>query len=79
MLRLATHSGCAYATPSTGNENSLPKVAVFTFAAVSAYSLVLVPSRARSLRFVYTPGRSVTPTVTEAFLVASVTLVALRR
>src|SRR6266436_6660748 len=77
-LRLATHSGCAYTAPSTVQEKSLPKLPVFTFAGASAYSCVLAPSRSRSLWYVYTPGKSVTPTVADALRVASVTLVAVR-
>src|SRR5215472_12392233 len=74
----ATHSGCAYTAPSTGHENSLPKVAVFTLAAVSAYSWALTPSRARSLCQVETAGRSVTPMVTDAWAPPPLTLVAVR-
>src|ERR1700674_2337601 len=37
-VAFATHSGCAYTAPSTVHEKSLPKLVVFTFAVVSAYS-----------------------------------------
>ena len=78
MLRLATQRGCAYAGESIVQEKSLPNVDDVTLLVVSAYSCVFVPSRERLLWYVATPARSVTPTVTEALLVLSVTLVAVR-
>ena len=62
--------------PSTVQEASFPKLAVFTMPVVRAYSWVLVPFRARLLWYVYTPAKSVTATTALADCVVLAMLVA---
>src|SRR5882762_1941004 len=49
IVTFATHSGCAYTAPSTGQENNFPNVELVTLDGVSAYSFALTPSRLLSL------------------------------